>query len=66
MKYKAKDQTPKKIAALKNMTWDLYYVDRYIKSRNIKNEHNEILMLTADRGLKLTMELAIDCRGYAS
>jgi hypothetical protein len=62
MKYKAKEQTHKKRAALKNMTWDLYYVDHYMKSWVSEDEHTEILMLTADAGLKLTIQLAVECQ----
>lgn len=62
MKYKAKEPVEKRGAALKNMTWDLYYVDRYMKSWISKGERSENLMLTADNGLKLTMQLAIDCQ----
>ena len=62
MKYKAKEQTQKKRSALKNMTWDLYYVDRYMKSWVSEDERTENLMLTADAGLKLTMQLAVECQ----
>lgn len=62
MKYKAKEETKKRSAALKNMTWDLYYVDRYMKSWVSKDERTENLMLTADGGLKLTMQLAVECQ----
>lgn len=62
MKYKAKDPALKRRAALRNMTWDLYYVDRYMKSWVAKDEYRETLMLTADSALKLTMQLAIKCQ----
>lgn len=62
MKYKAKAQTPKRRAALRNMTWDLYYVNHYMKSWASNDERTEVLMLTADGGLKLTMQLAVKCQ----
>lgn len=62
MKYKVGELLPKRGAALRNMTWDLYYVDRYMKSWISKDEHTENLILTADRGLKLTMQLAVSCQ----
>ena len=62
MKYKANESHLKKQAAFRNMTWDLYYVDRYMKSWASKDEHTENLMLTADGGLKLTMQLAVECQ----
>ena len=62
MKYKAKDTILSKSAALRNMTWDLYYIDRYMKSWVGKDNHTENFMLTADSGLKLTMQLAVKCQ----
>jgi hypothetical protein len=62
MKYKAKDQFQIRRAALSNMAWDLYYVDRYMKSWVSKDERTENFMLTADGGLKLTMQLAVECQ----
>jgi hypothetical protein len=62
MKYKAKKSCVERQAALRNMTWDLYYVDRYMKSWVSKDEQTESLLLTADAGLKLTMELAVQCQ----
>lgn len=62
MKYKAKEQTQKRQAALRNMAWDLYYVNRYMKSWVSNDERTENLMLTVDGGLKLTMQLAVACQ----
>lgn len=62
MKYKKMEQPQKRRSALRNMTWDLYYVDRYMKSWVSKDERTENLMLTADGGLKLTMQLAVECQ----
>lgn len=62
MKYKTKASPRQKQAALWNMTWDLYYVDRYMKSWVSKDARTEHLMLTADAGLKLTIQLAIKCQ----
>lgn len=62
MKYKAQESTEKRVAALKNMAWDLYYVDRYMQSWVSRDERSETLMLTADNGLKLTIQLAIECQ----
>lgn len=62
MKYKEHDPHLKKQAALRNMAWDLYYIDRYMKSWAKKAQHTEILMLTADNSLRLTMQLAVKCQ----
>tara|TARA_Y100001963_G_C6723894_1_gene420461 strand:- start:133 stop:1164 length:1032 start_codon:yes stop_codon:yes gene_type:complete len=62
MKYKPGATRAEKLGALRNMTWDLYYVDRYMKSWINKDAKLEHLMLTADAGLKLTMELAVACQ----
>lgn len=63
MKYKARDSYSRKKAALRNMTWDLYYVDRYMKFWASKSEKNtERFMLTADSGLRLIMQLAVRCQ----
>jgi len=62
MKYNAKESCHQKQAALHNMTWDLYYVDCYMKSWVSKDAQTENLMLTADGGLKLTMQLAVECQ----
>ncbi len=62
MKFKVKEQERKKRAALRNMTWDLYYIDRYMKSWVSNDDRTENLMLTADGGLKLTMQLAVECQ----
>lgn len=62
MKYKVNEQAQKRSAALKNMTWDLYYVDRYMKSWVSKKECTENLMLTADGALKITMQPAVECQ----
>ena len=62
MKYKAKESCLKRQAALRNMTWDLYYVDRYMKSWVTQDEQNESFLLTADSGLRLTMQLAVECQ----
>jgi hypothetical protein len=62
MKYKGKESYSQKKASLSNMTWDLYYIDRYMKSWASKDAYTENLMLTADAGLKLTMQLAVECQ----
>ncbi len=62
MKYKSTETRAKKFGSLRNMTWDLYYVDRYMKSWVNKDPQVENLMLTADSGLKLSMELAVACQ----
>lgn len=62
MKYKIQDDSKKKRAALFNMTWDLYYIDRYMKSWVSGSSCNENLMLTADKALRVCMQLAIDCQ----
>lgn len=62
MKYKAKESCLERQAAFRNMTWDLYYVDRYMKSWASRDEYTENLMLTADYGLKVTMQLAVECQ----
>ena len=62
MKYKTKDPRLKRLSAFRNMTWDLYYVDRYMKSWVSKDEYTENFMLTADEGLKLTIQLAVECQ----
>ena len=62
MKYKSAETRAKKLGSLRNMTWDLYYLDRYMKSWINKDPQVENLMLTADSGLKLSMELAVACQ----
>ncbi len=62
MKFKPAGSRANKLGALRNMTWDLYYVDRYMRSWVNKDPKVENLMLTADAGLKLTMELAVACQ----
>lgn len=62
MKYKSRARCAEKHAALRNMTWDLYYIDQYMKSWAGKNEHTECLLLSADTGLKLTLKLATACQ----
>lgn len=62
MKYKTEETRQNKQKSLYNMTWDLYYIDRYMKSWISKSEGVETLLLTADTGLRLTMKLAISCQ----
>ncbi|QTN42148.1 hypothetical protein [Marinobacter salsuginis] len=62
MKFKPAGTTANNLRSLQNMTWDLYYVDRYMRSWVNKDPKVENLMLTADAGLKLTMELAVGCQ----
>lgn len=62
MKYKERDPHLTRQAALRNMTWNLYYIDRYMKFWTEKDQHTEILMLTADNGLRVTMQLAVECQ----
>ena len=62
MKYKVSEKRQAKRSSLYNMTWDFYYFDRYMKSWVSKNESTEILLLTADGALRLTMQLAVKCQ----
>ncbi|WP_157257214.1 hypothetical protein [Methyloversatilis discipulorum] len=62
MKYKPQMLRAEKLSMLRNMTWDLYYIDRYMKSWVNKEERSETMMLSADAGLRLTIELAVACQ----
>lgn len=62
MKFKLKESQKRKSAALNNMTWDLYYIDKYMKAWASKDTSLERLMLTADKGLALIMQLGIECQ----
>ncbi|WP_138519130.1 hypothetical protein [Limnobacter alexandrii] len=62
MKYKPGEARDRNVASLRNMAWDLYYVDWYMQSWVAKDGHTENLILTADAGLKLTIELAVACQ----
>ena len=62
MKYKTNSSIKKQKSSFSNMTWDLYYLDRYMKTWCSENKNIETLILTADKALNLSIKLAVECQ----
>jgi hypothetical protein len=65
VKYKHKSVRDKKYLELKNMTWDLYFMNSFIRKLNRKNKRIEYLIATSDKVIKevLTTSIAIAIPG---
>lgn len=59
MKYKSNKNEKEKKSAIINMTWDLYYINRFFRDWQEKKENEEYLYASGDNALKAILEIGI-------
>lgn len=66
LKYKSTASKEEKINQLKNMTWDLYFMNHFIRKWVNKNETDEILFASNDKVLRTVLKTAIKVNIHGS
>lgn len=59
IKFKTKDERDKKILQLKNMTWDLYYMNNYFRLWQNKDEKTDFIFASDDNIVREILRAAI-------
>ena len=59
IKYRKADSKEKKLQAVKNMTWDIYIMDRFLKLWQYKANEEEIIFASNDNVIKKILQIAI-------
>lgn len=59
MKFKPRSSPRKKLAQLRNMTWDLFQINHYFRNWTAPEKQWEELLFTQDRALRESLRLAI-------
>lgn len=59
IKYRLKDNKEKKVNSLKNMAWDLYYMNSAFRIWQEKKDHEEYIFASNDRVIQIILSKAI-------